>query len=663
MDLSDNNLFYYFFDSKVILKENKSLLFVSFIDSETRAKFISNLMENPSLKVWNSENNPNTLDDNLMHALVLESNQGKEIPDDLILAINERPDVDYVTPVIDYQDNEAFLTNQFSVKLKPNQDYNKLEILAKDNYCELILSDYAPKGVYYVKCLKESGFNAIQMSVAFYETGIFEYCSPHILYPNVSFSTDPLFSSQWGLENNGIYGGSGLDINIQNAWNSTQGDESVIVAVVDDGLDLDHPDLESNIVGGYDSYLQSAGGGYVHSTHKHGTKVAGVIGAIRDNGIGIAGIAPNCKIMPVNYHFYFPQSNTSYATFEAAARGIVWAYQHGADVINCSWGSLTASNADTITAINEATTQGRSGKGTVVVCASGNADDSNTPVAFPANMSSVISVGAISYDGYRVTPGSPENDTGWRSCYGPTLDIVAPGIMIPTTDIDENGNAIYTNIFGGTSAAAPHVAGVAALILSKYPELPEDLVRKAIQNGAISLPGYSSQSYNVYRHDEIGYGFLNASYALSEASILYNQYLLDHSPGLDFTIINSSSYDLSDVIIDVRGIINGQQKFLISNDILGGVASLEREGYPTYRGYNIDETPGTSITNITLELFASCYDYEGEFEVGVAYDVEAPSQYQDFAFGYGNLFVCTLPDIVVPNNSRRMIYIRIFDIY
>lgn len=243
---------------------------------------------------------------------------------------------------------------------------------------------------------------------------------------------------------------------------------------------------------------------------RHGTAVAGIIAATHDNGVGGAGIAP---LVVVNAVRIF--RGTQVATDNQIADGINWAWNVAkSDVINNSWGGGPPSNAIT-TAINNALGQGRNGWGTVVVFAAGNTSNRSIgllgSVVYPASLSSttnVISVGAINRWG-ELTNYTPE--------YG-RVDVVAPSGHLTGFCIGEvvtldrygsagcndgpNGDINYTSTFSGTSAAAPQVSGVAALMLSQSPFLTAGEVKAKIRIGADwwgSASAFGAGKLNAYR--------------------------------------------------------------------------------------------------------------------------------------------------------------------
>jgi subtilisin family serine protease len=192
----------------------------------------------------------------------------------------------------------------------------------------------------------------------------------------------------------------------------------------------------------------------------------------------------------------------------ATADAIDWACADAeADVLSCSWGGGPA--VDVITrAIDKARTRGRKGKGAVVICAAGN---DYGPIDFPASLDQVITVGASNQWDEPKSPKSKDGETGWGSNYGKPLDLLAPGVRIATTDI--RGAPGYspddfTLTFNGTSAATPHVAAAAALILSILPGLNEGDVSAIINASTDRLT--KSTGWDKY----CGFGRLNIFSAL-----------------------------------------------------------------------------------------------------------------------------------------------------
>jgi hypothetical protein len=329
----------------------------------------------------------------------------------------------------------------------------------------------------------------------------------------VSVSDDPLSSRQWPLNNIGQNGGKiDADLDVPEAWCKTTGDATIIVAVIDEGVDLGHPDLLANFVVGYDATDQpsgdTAGGQEPSSDDAHGTCCAGIIAAASDNDEGISGIAPGVSMMPVRigYGNGLGDLMTSDAWI---ADGINWAWMNGADVLSNSWGGGTPS--DTITnAIKNAKNNGRGGLGCVVLFAAGNDDGT---VIYPASLKAVVAVGASSPCDQRKNTKSCDGELGWGSNYGLDLDVMAPGVQILTTDISGAAGYVtgdYMTNFNGTSAACPHAAGAVALMLSANPNLTQKQARELLAASAddLSAPGWDKLT---------GYGRVNAKRAVNKA--------------------------------------------------------------------------------------------------------------------------------------------------
>lgn len=299
--------------------------------------------------------------------------------------------------------------------------------------------------------------------VEFAEPNFTRFLKPH--------TNDPFFNSQWSINNQSYLGGTAdADMDVDNAWAIATG-QGVKVAIIDEGIDLTHPDLAANLLSGYDATgNNSYGAANLNTDDSHGTNCAGIISAIANNNIGVAGIAYNSKIIPIRiaYSNGYPIGDyrRSWICNDTwISNGINWAVNNGADILSNSWSG--GSQSSTITnAINNAVNNGRNGKGCIVLFSSGN---NNSSVPYPANLSSVIAVGATSMCDERKSPSSCDLESWWGSNYGDGLDITAPGVKIFTTDISGISGytaSDYNSDFNGTSSACPNAAGVVALILS-----------------------------------------------------------------------------------------------------------------------------------------------------------------------------------------------------
>lgn len=315
----------------------------------------------------------------------------------------------------------------------------------------------------------------------------------------VTLPNDPLIVQQWAL--------SDIMVDKAWAWGDIKGSKDVVVAIVDSGIKLDHPDLQENLwtneaelhglpgvdddnngyVDDIHGYNFIAGNGNPDDDNGHGTHCAGTIGATPDNHIGIAGINWNVKLMAVKVL----DSKMSVETAQTLADGIDYAVKNGAHIINASFGGPHDE------ALRAAILRAEKA-GVLVVAAAGNyAANNDEKPFFPASygFSNTISVAAIDRE------NSLWLAIGGGSNYGPlTVDIAAPGVGILSTHIQEGGYKILM----GTSQAAPIVAGVAALVKAqnpqmKAPELKERLLftaeRRSFLKGKVLMGGV----INAYR--------------------------------------------------------------------------------------------------------------------------------------------------------------------
>jgi subtilisin family serine protease len=329
--------------------------------------------------------------------------------------------------------------------------------------------------------------------------------------PQQGNGTDPLASKQWGM----------INIDVQDAWKVSKGSPDMIVAVIDTGVDYTHEDLIANIWhnpkeipnNGIDDdnngYIDDViGWDFVSNDNKpydlaveplqllmggnpgHGTHCAGNVAARGDNGIGIAGVAPNVKIMPLRFI-----SEKGQGTTADAIKAIRYAVDNGAKVLSNSWGSEGEDPADgqENQALRDAV-QYAQDHGTLFIAAAGNGhqgvgynNDTDAKPSYPATYphENIVSVAAIDV----------KDNFGSFSNWGPkTVHIAAPGVKVFSTTVGSEYSDVVIDKFGfhadwdGTSMATPHVAGAAALYWSAHPEKTWKDVKAALLGSAKKIP-------------------------------------------------------------------------------------------------------------------------------------------------------------------------------
>lgn len=261
---------------------------------------------------------------------------------------------------------------------------------------------------------------------------------------------DPLWRESWALAR----------ANTPSAWRLTTGRTETVVAVLDTGVDLGHPDLQGSFVAGFDVVNQDAD---PSDDHGHGTMVAGVIAARSDNGVGVTSTCWRCSVMPVKVIGADGSGNAG-----AVAQGIVWAADHGAHVINMSF-VMSAPDDGVAAAIAHARS-----RGVVVVAAAGNSGTADA--TFPAAYPGVLSVA-----------GSDAADAryGWSS-YGSWVRFAAPGCSLTTAPGGGYGE------FCGTSSATAFLSGIVGLARSLSPGISTDAIEGAVSAGAVPVGDFVS---------------------------------------------------------------------------------------------------------------------------------------------------------------------------
>lgn len=341
---------------------------------------------------------------------------------------------------------------------------------------------------------------------------------------------DPHYPRQWHLHPT-AESAAGTDLDVEPAWDLTRGTRDdgtpVRVAVVDDGFAIGHPDLAGRFVAGRDFSTGVPGDDVTPGPlDHHGTEAAGVIAAVADNGLGVAGICPECLVVPVRLLSGGGPAGLYELDSTVAAQAIVWAYETGqADVINNSWGPADGDPLDPTApralapipralseALTAAATLGRGGLGSVVVWASGNGNELVSYDGF-ASHPAVVAVGAIDATGRRA----------YYSDFGPPLWLVAPSsgsVFDPAIWTTAVPGAVsgddYTGQFGGTSAAAAEVSGVAALVIARHPALTVAQVVEALARGAAHVSD-ECHPYDA-RSQLFGFGRVDAAGALAAAA-------------------------------------------------------------------------------------------------------------------------------------------------
>ncbi|HCF38830.1 MAG TPA: peptidase S8, partial [Thermosipho africanus] len=295
----------------------------------------------------------------------------------------------------------------------------------------------------------------------------------------------------WGLE----------ALNVEDVWNSGYTGEGVVVAVIDTGVDGTHPDLVGQVIEGYRPLTDEILPAGTDSSYggAHGTHVAGTIAAT-DDGLGIVGVAPDAKIMPIVIF-----DTVGYVGDDEVAEGIIWAVNNGADILQNSWGGWGYSYT-----LKEAFDYALD-RDVVVTVSAGN-DHTDQHVHYPSGYPGIIQVAAVEFNGgkYRTT---------WFSNRSDAITVGAPGVDILSTvpqatalgyeggELADSFGGLYA-FYQGTSMACPHVSGVVALLKEKYPDAKVWQIRKLIEQGAVDI------DKDGYDHDS-GFGLVNAKNSIN----------------------------------------------------------------------------------------------------------------------------------------------------
>jgi kexin len=355
---------------------------------------------------------------------------------------------------------------------------------------------------------------------------------------------DPLFVDQWHLRNtgqagpNGVPGTAGEDLNATMAWNFATG-TGVRIAVVDDGLDINHEDL--NVVAGKSwDYRVNAYGDPSSDTGSHGTSCGGLAAARGNNGIGVTGVAFNARLVGYNLLAVTTTDYGADAVVKDLADNQVYSNSYGSDD---NTGLLVASDQPWRDAIDTGIRNGRGGKGAVYVFAAGNgAPVDRSDYDGPSTYQGVLAIGALNDKGVKASYSEPGANIlvmayGGEECAShqtTTIDITgAAGYNNGATASDPNdtyvdyaGNPNYTRCFNGTSAATPQVAGAVALLLEANPNLGWRDVRAILAKTARKTDpgnaGWVTNGAGLRVNHDYGFGVVDAAAAVNAARTWQN---------------------------------------------------------------------------------------------------------------------------------------------
>lgn len=420
--------------------------------------------------------------------------------------------VEYAMPVFVAQDTlRYFAYDDILISFRHSIAQSTIDSLFEVNELTVVSIPGPLNAGYRVRLAPNSGKDPFDVSNSAFEAGLCRFAHPNFTTRRFSHwqPNDQYFPYQWHLYHTGvIYGDTGVDIDMREAWDYARGDTTMIIAVIDGAFDLDHDDLNQNKI----FAPRDVCGDSVHKDipdddprlptndnryndyYWHGTSCLGIISAVKNNYSGVAGMASDFRYMPIKDTD--DNFDTNADKFEQSWR---WALTNGANVISASIGYF-----DWMPNVNAAIKDAYE-DGIAIAVSAGN--NYGAPyIGYPANLDEVLAVSAT----------DPYDCKATYAQYGPGLDVMAPSNTITTLDVSGvigynpnsascfEGDYDYYCQFGGTSASAPQVAALAALILSRRPDLNCDTCSA---NGVYEVIRHSSED-QICPNDSVGYDYV-----------------------------------------------------------------------------------------------------------------------------------------------------------
>ncbi|MBL7804095.1 MAG: S8 family serine peptidase [Saprospiraceae bacterium] len=449
--------------------------------------------------------------------------------DETRAALKEEENIRFAGRVLqDADSGEVMLyTENFFVKfLDKTSEEDCLAVLTKYNLKIKNKLPFAPNS-YFVEASEGTGLKVFEMAEKILEEKNVEYCHPELVQER---RYKVIHKSQWHLAKTTIKDKTvDAHVNIEAAWAQTRG-KGVTIAVIDDGIEIDHPEFKGRIVHAYDATTNTTDPRPQAEGDNHGTACAGMACAagLKD---GASGTAPEAFLMPIRLR--------SGLGSMAEANAFAWAADHGADVISCSWGPTdgewwnpsdpvhnrsTPLPDSTRLALDYALNKGRNGKGCVILFAAGNGNEDTVNDGY-SSYPGVIAVTACNDTGRRSVYSDfgdavwvcfPSGDFGWKPFSHPAP--ISTGLR--TVDRLSKGgyqDGDYTDTFGGTSGACPGMAGVVGLMLAANADLTSKQVKELIKKSCTRIDEgageYDSNGHSIY----YGFGRIDAGLAVKNA--------------------------------------------------------------------------------------------------------------------------------------------------
>lgn len=419
------------------------------------------------------------------YAALPQNERGLVTVQDVVFQLAAARTADFISPVFIDEYGPRLVTRDILVGFHDDLNHDQAdEVVGVMGLGEIIGRDYSGiRNLYLIRSSSRNGFEVLEKANAAALRDEVAYAEPDMIFTmrNTLIPNDPQFSQLWGIRQ-----ASDFDMDGDEAWDITIGSPSVITVVLDDGVELGHGDLNTNIAAGIDTTGSGTGGNHVANNpcEGHGTNVAGCIAAIINNNTGVVGIAPGTRIGAAKFTILNqPCDGTGSGCTTCAVNAITWSTTIGARITNTSYSLGQTGAVDSAYQTTRA-------QGVVHMASTGNSGAGS--IAYPASSQYVMGIGSVQSNGTRSS----------FSQFGTGISHMAPGSSIRTTN---RGNSYAT--VSGTSFSSPYAAGVGALVVSQNNLLSAANIESILQSTCMDM---GAAGYDTTH----GWGLTNARAAL-----------------------------------------------------------------------------------------------------------------------------------------------------